>query len=85
MSVERMAYVGREPDCGCVTFLMVDDPSHSRDTALEVARCVRDGMAIDRTTVEEARKLPLATCPHWRISSRGKRLGRTDVPTEPAP
>lgn len=83
---EAMAYVGSEPECGCVTFLIVDNPEHAKDTAREVARMMRAGLTINRMTVEDARVPGFGSCPHWKLTGRnGLHRTRTDVPVEPTP
>lgn len=74
---EAMAYIAREPECGCVTVAMVDSDRAKKENARELARCVREGMSIERLPMEEARPL-ITSCPHWRIDSRNKRH-RTEV------
>ena len=75
---DTMAYIAREPECGCVTVAMVDSEQAKRENARELAMCVRSGMTIERIPVEEARPL-ITSCPHWKINSRNKRR-RTEVP-----
>lgn len=50
------AYVGRAP-CGCVQLLMVDMPDFRKDTAKSVAEAIREGLSIERITIEESRRL----------------------------
>lgn len=47
---------------GKVRVMIVDDPQWARNTASEVAKCICRGLAIDRVTVEEARKSDMK-CP----------------------
>lgn len=50
-----MAYIARAACCGNVVVAVVDNPEHARDTAREVARCVREGLAVERVPVEQVR------------------------------
>lgn len=49
-----MTYVGRNP-CGCIAFLVVDEPTHAKPVAREVARGIREGMTIERVATEWVR------------------------------
>lgn len=49
------AYVGRRPTCGHVVFATVIDPQHALATAKSVADAIRDGLAIERMSVEAVR------------------------------
>lgn len=79
---EEMAYVASKT-CGCPVFVTVDSAEHRKDTAREIARCLRDGLAVNRMTVEAAREI-LSTrwfgqCEHdvpkGQTPSRQMRLG----------
>lgn len=48
------AYAGRA-DCGCIRSVVVDLPSDPSLTAREMARMIRRGLAVERTTVEAIR------------------------------
>jgi hypothetical protein len=48
------AYIGRSP-CGCITFATVDTPEHKCIVAKEVAQAMRDGLTIERVTVQFVR------------------------------
>jgi len=58
-------YIGRKP-CGCVVFAMVDEPNptpqYRKDLAKELARCIRQGLEIERVTVEYVRNLSSIGC-----------------------
>ena len=78
MTKHEYAYIAREPECGCTTFITVDDEL-SRDTnSRELAKLMRQGMTVEHVTVQEARDL-FKRCPHWKIT-RGK---RTRIEPEP--
>lgn len=52
-------YIGR-CTCGCgrMTLAVVDDPDYKKETAKAIAEAIRDGMAIERTTVGVVRAGP---------------------------
>ena len=52
---DRMAYVGRQ-ECGCIIAATVDNPAHKNHVANDLAEWVRDGLTIERLTLEEARE-----------------------------
>mgnify|MGYP001566260858 CR=1 FL=1 len=52
---DEFAYVGIKP-CGCMVFAMVDTPGREKDIAKEVARCIRDGLKVERLPVERVRQ-----------------------------
>ncbi len=58
-------YVGKK-SCGCIVFLMVDEPNptpeYRKDLAKELASCIRQGLTIEKMTVAEVRKLPTIGC-----------------------
>ncbi len=61
MANENMpAYVARKP-CGCMVYMVVDDPADAedkakcRDKAIEISKLLRDGLTIERVTVGVAR------------------------------
>lgn len=49
------AYIARKP-CGCVVGATVDEPQRTGHTSQVVAEWILRGMAVERVTVEEARK-----------------------------
>ena len=57
-TTQEHAYVGRA-QCGCVRAVIVDDPDTRRLTARETARWIRDGLAVERLTVEAVRAVRL--------------------------
>lgn len=50
---EAFCYVGKQPGCGCMGLVVVDDPNHAKDTAKSVSDAVKKGLVIERMTVEE--------------------------------
>jgi hypothetical protein len=71
---DPMCYIGKHADCGCVVAVTVDKPELRKYVASDVARWMRDGLIVERTTVEEARTL-LHSCPHQPepVKASGKR------------
>ncbi len=63
--MSEMAYYATM-DCGCLVAAMVDDPTHKKDTAKEIASWARRGDAVNRGTVEEVRAMRWATGAHAR-------------------
>ena len=59
---ENMCYVGRR-DCGCIVLAVVDNPEHKKTTAKEIAKGIRDGLKIERTTCQYVRD-NMRKCPH---------------------
>ena len=77
MSDERAktpAYVGKRP-CGCVVAAIVDDGDDPKDVAKFVADLVRRGMTVERSTVEDARRLLTEglKCEHQPAKSSNER------------
>ena len=56
------SYVGIKP-CGCAVAAVVDRPEWAKDTAKDVARWVRDGLRVERWSVERVRA-ELRECVH---------------------
>ncbi len=58
-------FIGRKP-CGCVVFAMVDEPNPSpeyrKELAKEIARCIRQGLSIEKVTVDYVRTLESFGC-----------------------
>ncbi len=68
---EHAIYIGKWPDCGCVTAACVDDPKHRKDTAKFVSDLLKDGRIVERVEASEFDKtVTLVRCPH---RSRGKK------------
>lgn len=55
--MNEMAYIAK-CKCGGMVMAVVDLPEHKKDTAKEVASCLRAGFEIERMTVEEVRAHP---------------------------
>lgn len=62
MSAETMCYVGIKA-CGCAVAACVDLPDMKKDTAKCIAKWTRDGLTIERKTVQWARE-NLFECTH---------------------
>lgn len=67
-------YVGKRP-CGCVVAAVVDDGDDPKDVAKFIADLVKRGMTVDRSTVDEARKLLTEglKCEHQPAKSASER------------
>lgn len=55
------AYVAIAP-CGCTKMACVDEPKHAKDTAKEIAACIRYGWRIERVTVGWIREHWVGSC-----------------------
>jgi hypothetical protein len=64
------AYIGRRP-CGCVVAAVVDDGDDPKDVAKFVAELVRKGITVERSTVEDARKLLTGGCKCQHLPAGG--------------
>lgn len=74
---ERMAYVSRIKECGCLVAAQVDLPQYRRDVAKFVAKEIREGFNVERVTVEEARALPWGwPCEHMKRAKAGVAEGQ---------
>jgi hypothetical protein len=62
MTEEAMCYVGIKP-CGCCVAAAVDNPEWAKDTAKAVSKWMRDGLTIERRTVQWSRE-NLTMCEH---------------------
>ena len=51
------AYIGRTRCCGNVVLVEVDAPEDAKDIARVLGRAIRDGLVIERATVEDVRGL----------------------------
>lgn len=51
------AYAGVLP-CGCIVAVTTDKPKYQRENAREVAKWMRQGMAIDRRTIGDIKADP---------------------------
>ena len=66
MNETIICYIGMKP-CGCAVTATVDKPEWKKETAESLAEWVKDGLTIERRTVEEARAI-LRRCRHkYRI------------------
>ena len=70
-NADHPAYIGRSP-CGCITFATVDMPEHKRTVAKEVAQAMRDGLTIERVTVQFVRENWGPGCDQCRPKPKGK-------------
>lgn len=53
------AYIARcKCGCGGIVFAVVDNSDHARNVAANVAEAIRDGYAVERSTVEVVRTEP---------------------------
>lgn len=56
------SYVGIKP-CGHVVAAAVDRPEYAKDNAVEIASWIRDGLTVERWTVERVRtELKFCNC-----------------------
>ena len=58
---EVPAYIGR-CKCGAIRFTCVDKPEYAKDNAKEIAKCIRNGLAIERVTVGYVRTTDWGEC-----------------------
>lgn len=76
MTAEHMAYAGHCAVCGAMCAATVDAPDRKRDNAKLIAKWVRDGLRVERVTVEHVRQsLKLCECLRRRRPSRQLTLG----------
>lgn len=53
------AYIARcKCGCGGICLAVVDNPDHAKNVAADVAEAIRDGYAVERSTVEVVRSEP---------------------------
>ncbi len=64
---EPMAYMGRKP-CDCVVALTVDLPELKKDVAKEIGKWIRDGLTVERVSLEVARE-SFVICPHKKAKA----------------
>ena len=76
--MSEMAYVATVPGCECIVACVVDDPAHSRDTARDIAVWVRDGLTVERHSVEDVREMKFRRCVH-RAKGRASQPSLLDV------
>jgi len=57
-------YIGKWPDCGCVTAACVDEPNHKKDTAKFIADLIKDGRIVERVEARDWHKVKLGRCIH---------------------
>ena len=58
---EVPAYIGR-CKCGAIKFTTVDKPEYAKENAKEIAKCIRDGLTIERVTVGDVRTMDWGDC-----------------------
>lgn len=63
------AYIGRNPECGCVVAIVVDDPEYRKATAKDVSDFVKAGYAVERVSIEEGSRLIGHRCQRQKVSS----------------
>lgn len=64
-------YAGFRP-CGCCVAVAVDVPGRAADNAKVVAEWIRDGLIVDRRTVDWVRQGGLTFCEHTPEALAGK-------------
>lgn len=52
-----MTYVAKKP-CGCIAMVAADKPHVMADAADDLARCMKEGMAVKRIPTTEVRTMP---------------------------
>jgi len=55
MSDATHCYVGRMPGCRCLGVVVVDSKEHMKDTSKTVANAVKNGLEVERMTIEDFR------------------------------
>lgn len=62
---EPMAYIAKRPECGCVAYLVVDDPLEKEDIRT-LARLMKKRHIIERVPVADINngKISLERCSH---------------------
>ena len=61
MSAPEMAYLARAA-CGCTKVATIDRPEMADLNAEMIAECIRDGLTVERVTVEYVRENWRASC-----------------------
>lgn len=59
---EVMCYVGRKPCCGHLVAVTVDHPDSKNRNAREVGNWIRQGMSVERVTLETVHGLKFQRC-----------------------
>lgn len=78
--MEHAIYIGKWPDCGCVTAACVDDPKHAKDTAQFLKDVAASGRIIERIQPENWGTIHLSRCIHREKSGRViKAMGNPEV------
>lgn len=49
-------YIGIEPSCGCVTFVLNPTGQSERQTRIDLKRVIKDGRRVETTTAEDGWK-----------------------------
>jgi hypothetical protein len=59
-------YIGKWPDCGCISAVCVDDPKHAKDTAKFVADIIKSGRIVEHLEYDkwEECRHHFRKCPH---------------------
>ena len=55
---------------GKVQVMMVDIPEEAKENGKEIARAMKQGLRVDRVTMEDARKSNFGPCPECRAERR---------------
>jgi len=70
---EVYCYIGRQPSCGSVVAVTVDTADSKKRTARYIAEWIREGMAIERVSLETFRGLKMQRC---TCKDRAKKEGQ---------
>ena len=68
---EVMCYIGRTACCGNLVAVTVDTPASKKHTARDVAQWIRDGLTIERVSLETFRGLKMQRCTCKDKAKRG--------------
>jgi hypothetical protein len=67
---DNRAYIGREPGCGCCSFVCTAEAARDASTQRAMALILRDGGSIDRIGVEEFRASVAFGCAKRKDATR---------------
>jgi Ethanolamine utilization protein EutJ (predicted chaperonin) len=70
MSQATHSYIGRDPACNCIVAATVDNPDHPKRVAKEVAKFIRQGLAVERVEHEVVRQY--FGCEHRKAKRQAK-------------